>query len=180
MDPLSYFLGIEVNRNGHDTILSQRKYIHELLERAELSHSKLISYPMTTNVNHVLGDSETFNKPVKCHQVGGALRYVTLSRRDIKFAVKKVFQCMQSPTQNHWSAVTGIPRYLQGPADHGLRFMQDLGTILHAYTDSAYNSLNSFSDVNWEICIDDLQSMKGYVIYLGSNLVSWSARKQKH
>ncbi|XP_071692029.1 uncharacterized mitochondrial protein AtMg00810-like [Rutidosis leptorrhynchoides] len=53
--------------------------------------------------------------------------------------------------------------------------------LLHAYTDSAYNLLTSFSDADtdWAGCPDDRRSTRGYAIYLGSNLVSWSAQKQK-
>ncbi|KAJ9553489.1 hypothetical protein OSB04_017534 [Centaurea solstitialis] len=179
MGRLSYFLGIEVASQGHDMILSQRKYILELLQRAGLSNAKLVSSPMTTNANLALGDSATLADPVKYRQIVGALQYVTLSRPDITFAVNKVCQFMHSPTENHWTAVKHILRYLQGTADYGLRILHDSGTILHAYTDSAYNSLTGFSDADWAGCPDDRRSTGGYAIYLGSNLVSWSARKQR-
>ncbi|XP_071695972.1 uncharacterized mitochondrial protein AtMg00810-like [Rutidosis leptorrhynchoides] len=179
MGNLSYFLGIEVTRNGNDMILSQRKYIRELLESADLSNAKPVSSPMTTNAKLALGDSATFDNPVQYHQIVSALQYVTLSRPDIAFAVNKVCQYMHCPTINHCSAVKRILRYLQGTANYVLRLMHDSGTVLHAYTDSAYNSLTSFSDAGWAGCPDDRRSTGGYAIYLGSNLVSWSARKQK-
>lgn len=179
MGPLSYFLGIEVARRESDIILSQRKYINELLVRANLSHATPVPSPCTTNANLSLGDSAPFHDPVKYRQMVGALQYVTLSRPDITFAVNKVCQFMHSPTTNHWSAVKRILRYLQGTASHGLLISRSSPSVLHAYTDAAFNSLSAFSDADWAGCPDDRRSTGGYAIYLGSNLVSWSARKQK-
>jgi hypothetical protein len=38
--------------------------------------------------------------------------------------------------------------------------------------------VSAYSDADWVGCSDDRRSIGGYVVYLGSNLVSWSARKQ--
>lgn len=73
----------------------------------------------TTTANLALGDSRTFDNPVKYRQIVGAFQYVTLSRPDLTFAVNKVCWFMHSPTQNHWSAVKHILRYLLGTTKHG-------------------------------------------------------------
>ncbi|KAD5508006.1 hypothetical protein E3N88_15709 [Mikania micrantha] len=117
-----------------------------------------------------------FDNPVKYRQIVGALQYVTLPRPDLAFAVNKVCQFMPSPTQNHWSAVKCILRYLQGTSDFGLWLHHNSGSHLQAYID-AY--LQAFSDADWAGCPDDRQSTGGFAIYLGNNLISWAARKQK-
>jgi len=38
--------------------------------------------------------------------------------------------------------------------------------------------VSAFSDADWAGCVDDRKSIGGFVVFLGSNLVSWSARKQ--
>jgi hypothetical protein len=56
---------------------------------------------------------------------------------------------------------------VRGTADLGLQ-------IIHS--DSML--VSGFSDVDWPGCVDDRRSTGGFAVFLGSNLVSWSARKQ--
>lgn len=74
---------------------------------------------------------------------------------------------MHSPTEEHWQIVKRILRYLQHTSTYGLFIQQPSLTHLQA-----------FSDADWAGCMDDRKSTGGYAIYLGSNLISWSSRKQ--
>ena len=67
----------------------------------------------------------------------------------------------------HWSVVKRILRYIKGTIGIGL-------TISKA----TMNVLNAFSDVDWAGSVDDRRSTGGFAIYYGTNLISWSARKQ--
>jgi histone deacetylase 1/2 len=97
----------------------------------------------------------------------GALQYLTLTRPDISFVVNKVCQFLHKPSKNHWSAVKHILRYLQHTIEVGLRLHKSPSTLVSA-----------FSDADWAGCSDDRRSTGGFAVFLGSNLISWSARKQ--
>ncbi|GKA37313.1 uncharacterized mitochondrial protein-like protein [Tanacetum coccineum] len=150
LGPLNYFLGIEIVPHVFGILLSQKKYILELLQSDGLSNCNPVSSPMVTSSSLSLDDSTAFSNPVKYRQVVGSLQYVTISA-DIAFAVNKVYQYMHAPTENYWSAVKRILRYLYGTVKH---------------------------DVDWAGDSDDRRYTRGFAIYLGSNLISWTARKQ--
>ncbi|KAD3067125.1 hypothetical protein E3N88_35005 [Mikania micrantha] len=177
---LHYFLGIEVIRHGLDLILSQKKYIWDTLQRSGLSDCKPVNSPMSTSQVLMPDDSLLMLDPTKYRQVVGALQYATLTRPDIAFSVNKVCQFMHAPTDNHWIAVKRILRYLKGTTDLGLRIRHDSGSILHAFIDAHWtNSVQAYSDSDWAGCPVDHRSTGGFAIYLGSNLVSWIAQKQR-
>jgi hypothetical protein len=97
----------------------------------------------------------------------GALHYLTLTRPDLSFAFNKVCQYLHAPTKDHWSAVKRILRYLKSNTKIGLSICRSNSLLMSAY-----------SDADWVGCLDDRRSTGGFVVFLGSNLISWSARKQ--
>jgi histone deacetylase 1/2 len=71
------------------------------------------------------------------------------------------------PYYGTWTTVKRIIRYIMHTLDVGLRIRKSNSPLVSA-----------FSDANWAGSIDDRRSTGGFAIYFGSNLISWSARKQ--
>lgn len=53
--------------------------------------------------------------------------------------------------------------------------MSDIGLSINR---SRSKLVSAFSDVDWAGCQDDRRSTSGFVVYVGTNLISWSSRKQ--
>lgn len=97
----------------------------------------------------------------------GVLRYLTLTRPDISFTINKIYQYLHAPTSEHWIAVKRVLRYLKYTLHLGLKMSKSKSALV-----------SGFSDTDWARCVDDRRSTRGFAIFLGSNLISWSARKQ--
>nr|GEV94613.1 hypothetical protein [Tanacetum cinerariifolium] len=80
--------------------------------------------------------------------------------------------------------VKRILRYLHGTVEHGMFIRRSSGSTLQAFTNVLWKgntdtSLEAFLDVDWARDSDDRRSTGGFAIYLCSNLIFWTARKQR-
>ncbi|GKA84277.1 ribonuclease H-like domain-containing protein [Tanacetum coccineum] len=74
---------------------------------------------------------------------------------------------MHDPHDPHFHALKRILRYFRGTIDHGLQ--------LHV---SSTSQLTAFTDADWAGCPVTQRSTSGYCVFLGDNLLSWSAKRQ--
>jgi histone deacetylase 1/2 len=168
---LDYFLGIEVNHlPSGSLLLTQSKYIRDLLNRTNMLESSPVTSPMQSTCKLSKDGSAALSDPFTYRSVVGALQYATLTRPEISFAVNKVCQFMSRPLEVHWVAVKRILRYLKGTINRGL--------LLSPASTTQLPSLKAFCDADWASDPDDRRSTSGAGIYFGPNLISWWSRKQ--
>ncbi|XP_057251676.1 uncharacterized mitochondrial protein AtMg00810-like [Beta vulgaris subsp. vulgaris] len=167
MGALSYFLGIAVNRHACGLFLSQQKYATEIIERAGMSACKTSSTPVDTKPKLSSTSSAPYADPSLYRSLAGALQYLTFTRPYISYAVQQLCLYMHDPRDAHMHALKRIVRYLQGTLDHGL----------HLYP-SSISKLIAYTDADWGECPDTCRSTSSYYIFLGDNLLSWSAKRQ--
>ena len=94
---LRYFLGVEVMRSKHGILLSQRKYVLDLLSEIGKLGAKPCSSPMAPSV-HLIREGELFEDPERYRRLVGKLNYLTVTRHDIAHSVSVVSQYMSSLT----------------------------------------------------------------------------------
>ncbi|XP_023741475.3 uncharacterized mitochondrial protein AtMg00810-like [Lactuca sativa] len=163
---LSYFLGLEVSYTSAGLFLSQSKYAHDILKRANLLDSKPVGTPLATN-DVFTTNGQSFHDPTLYRSFVGALQYLTITRPDLSYAVNQASQFLHSPTDQHFQLVKRIMRYVKGTITHGLHFSCPDKSMLIGY-----------SDADWATCIETRRSTYSYSIFFGGNLISWSAKKQ--
>ncbi len=109
-------------------------------------------------------------------QVVGTLLYASLTcRPDICFITQQLAMFAHNPKLHHWLAVKDIFQYLRHTKHYSLLLrrshadvpMKDYKPKLTAYTDSDYAG-----------CRDTRRSTTGYAIFVDSNIVSWSTKRQ--
>lgn len=167
LGPLHHFLGITVHRTGSGMFLSQQQYTLDILARANMSNCHPISTPVDTRSKPSANDGKPFPDASLYRSLAGALQYLTLTRPDIAYAVHQICLFMHAPTTTHYQLVKRILRYLKGTSHYGLQFFRSSSMDLLAY-----------SDADWAGCPDTRKSTSGFCVFLGSNLISWSSKRQ--
>lgn len=127
--------------------------------------SKLARSPCTPNLRLVPTEGSVLSNPHENRSMVGSLHYLTFTRPDLSFAVHQVCQFMATPTDIHLIVAKRILKYLNGTLQFGI-FLQP-GPL----------SLSAFSDSDWAGDSFDRRSTTGYLVYLGYNPITWSAKK---
>ncbi|KAK4377058.1 hypothetical protein RND71_003354 [Anisodus tanguticus] len=164
---LSYFLGISVTRSAATMFLCQRKYAEEIVYMAKMANCKIMPTPVDSKSKLSANEGAPVSDLTLYWSLVGALQYLTFTMPDIAYDVQQVCLFMHDPRESHFAALKRIIRYVKGTLDFGL----------HLYP-SAPNKLLSHTDADWAGCSDTRHSTSDYCIFLGDNLISWSAKRQ--
>uniref|UniRef100_A0A2N9EKD3 Integrase catalytic domain-containing protein n=1 Tax=Fagus sylvatica TaxID=28930 RepID=A0A2N9EKD3_FAGSY len=163
---LHYFLGLQITRSSSSLCITQSKYAQDLLTKHNMLDCKPASSPSCPNVRLSVHDGDLLPDPHAYRSMVGALHYLTFTRPDISFAVHQVCQYMSAPTTTHLAAAKRVLRYIRGTFNHGIEFTPG---PLH---------LSVYTDADWAGDPDDRRSTSGFLVYLGNNAITWSAKKQ--
>ena len=170
LGPLDYFLGIQVKHlKDGSLLLSQSKYIQDLLVKAHMEDAKPSPTPMVSSLKLTKQGADYLEDASLYRSVVGALQYATITRPEISYCVNKVCQFMAQPQEEHWKAVKRILIYLKGTITNGLH--------IKPFSLTQPLSLVAYCDADWASDPDDRKSTLGSCIFLGGNLISWWSKK---
>jgi hypothetical protein len=132
-----------------------------------MSDCKPCSTPIDTQAKLSEDDGPPIADVTAYRSLTGALQYLTFSRPDIAYAVQQVCLHMHTPRKPHLTALKRILRYLRGTLDYSmlLRSSPTLELVVYA-------------DADWAGCPETRRSTSGYAVFLGANLVFWTAKRQ--
>ncbi|GKB64991.1 ribonuclease H-like domain-containing protein [Tanacetum coccineum] len=131
-----------------------------------MQHYNLCKTPVDTE-SKLGSNGDPVSDPTLYRSLAGALQYLTFTRPDISYAVQQICLYMHDPRDPHFSALKRILRYVRGTINHGLQ--------LHV---SSTSQLTTYTDADWASCPVTRRSTSGYCVFLGDNLLSWSAKRQ--
>lgn len=98
---LNFFLGIEVSKTTDGILLSQCRYILDILQRTKMSDAKPICTHMATSTHLSACDGDTFSDLTLYRSTVSALQYLSITRSNIAFTVNQLSQFMHNPLLPH-------------------------------------------------------------------------------
>ncbi|GKB89329.1 ribonuclease H-like domain-containing protein, partial [Tanacetum coccineum] len=127
----------------------------------------VLTWLLVTLLGHPLIHSLNWVWKVILFRIQLYIAALTFARPDLSYAVQQICLYMHDPREPHLVALKRILRYVQGTLDLGL----------HLYA-SSITSLVGYTDADWAGCPSRRMSTSGYCVFLGDNLLSWSAKRQ--
>ncbi|GMF58873.1 unnamed protein product [Phytophthora fragariaefolia] len=172
---IHYILKMEVHRNRDQRVMmiSQRKYIAELIKKYKLGECAPV---MTPQVPGLVLESETklsaeqiAAQPFDFRGIVGPLQYLVRGTRpDIANAVRELSKILSCYNRTHWDAARRVLKYLKGTSTYGL--------LLDGKTrDGTYEV---YTDASFACQSKERKSVTGYVIQMAGASVSWCSSKQ--
>ncbi|XP_038880327.1 uncharacterized mitochondrial protein AtMg00810-like [Benincasa hispida] len=164
---INFFLGIQVSQTDSGLLLTQSKYIDDLLHKLKLTSLKssptpfIVEWCFSVTRGIPMSDMFIYRSTI------GVLQYLTNTRSDIAYIVNHLSQFLQQPTDIHWQGVKRVLQYLSGT--------KDMGLLIQPSDDFA---IITFSNIDWASDINDRKSVAAYCVYLSNSLVSLSSKKQ--
>ena len=164
---LKYFLGIEVAQSGSGYLMTQQKYILDLLNETKLLQGKANSTPMETNHKLTLKKDDL---TVEIGSYQGLIRrllYLSHTRPYISYSVNFLTQFMHSLQKSHYHTALRILRYHKGTGRLGLTFRRTGKLNFEIYTNSDFSG-----------SLIDRRPTTGYCAMLGGNLIIWRSKNR--
>ena len=170
MGKLHHFLGKKIIQyeNTGEVWIGQPAYTENLLQKFEMDQAKPVGTPVDSmKLVKAAEDDKQIDQQLYQSAIGSLMYLSVGTRSDITFAVNNVAKFSERPTNQHWTAVKRIMRYLRGTVNFGL-----------LYGKQGSSTTVGFSDANWAGDLDDRKSTSGYLFQIGGCAVSWRSKKQ--
>ena len=164
----SNYLGVEIEHDGLDYFIHQRRKIEDLVTQFGLQDAKPVKIPMEAGFMNSNAESTLLSDNRKYRQAIGSLLYLAVtSRPDISSAVGILSRRVEKPTQSDWNAVKRVVSYLKSTLDIKLRL-----------SSQDEIKLNCYVDADWAGDREDRKSISGCLFRVGSSCVGWLCKKQ--
>ncbi|KAL5564966.1 hypothetical protein UlMin_028130 [Ulmus minor] len=158
---------MEVARSKEGIVISQLKYILDLLNETSMLGCKPADMPIDPNRITKRSEESVPADKGRYQRLVGKLIYLSHTRRNIAYSVSVVSQHMNNPSEDHLEAVNWILRYLKITPVHDLLFKKCENCEIEIYTDAS-----------WARELAERRSITGYCSYVWGNLVNWRSKKQ--
>uniref|UniRef100_A0A1S4CDA9 Uncharacterized mitochondrial protein AtMg00810-like n=1 Tax=Nicotiana tabacum TaxID=4097 RepID=A0A1S4CDA9_TOBAC len=142
---IHYFLGLEITKEHSGFLISQHKFIMDMLSEFHCSDVSSVVAPLDPHVKLSAELGDLLCDPSMYRRLVGKLNYLQHTRPDLSYAIQHLSQFMSAPKVPHLDVVLHVLRYLAGTSCLGLR--------LSAISDFSLQVfllwMNSESTVEW-------------------------------
>jgi Reverse transcriptase (RNA-dependent DNA polymerase) len=184
LGPVSKLLGIRITRNRRtrELWLDQEQYLVQVLKKFGMETAKYKKRGTPMRDYEKLRPRQLYEERHDVNeyqQVVGSLMYAMVhTRPDLAFALGKLSQYMQDPSESHWTYLKALLRYVRSSVGLQLRFGPRTNSTESSY-DRTKSKLTVYTDADWAGQKSDRKSTSGGVAMLYSGPIYWISKVQR-
>lgn len=172
LGPIKEFLGMKITRDGDGNFeICHSGYIKKIASIFGLENAKSVGTPLSVSYyrnqneqKECLPDNTDYQK-----LIGHLLFLAINSRPDIAASISILGRRVSSPSQDDWTQLKNVVRYLMGSVNMKLKLSDVQGEK---------KNLVGYADADFAEDRDSRKSNSGQVFFLNGGAISWSCRKQ--
>lgn len=199
-EPLSYFLGIKVDRDAESITISQTKYLQQILIKCRMDNCTPISTPLELKINtdELVRAKTTSSESKKypCRNAIGSLMYAMLcTRLHLSYAVGLLSTYQATPSKALWTLIKRVMRYIKGTLNFKLKFIKNNPYLLpvtifvkqstfgkrwlkRQLVYSNQQPLICYVDASFNTNDHEARSTSGVLLKVFGNSIIWWSRRQ--
>lgn len=159
-------LGMKVSKTPNGISLSLTHCIERMLKKFGFFECRPVNTPYDSSIPLKKNEGEPVRQHEYAQLIGSLLYIANRTRPDIAYAVGRLSRYTSNPSQEHWTALERVFKYLKGTLSYKLEY-NGFPSVIEGY-----------SDANWVTDSDNVKSTSGFVFLLGGAAVSWKSCKQ--
>lgn len=161
-----YFLGLQLIKHPQGLLVTQQKFLLDLLSEFNCQHVSPVSSPLDVHSKLFVDSGELLPDPSVYRSLIGKFNFLQHTRPDISFNVQHFSQFMSQPRVPHFDTALHVLRYLVGTSYLGLLF-----------NNSTTFDFVGFCDSDWASFSTSRRSVSGYLLLFGGCPISWKSKK---
>ena len=147
--------------------MSQEAYVENLVQRFDVVSTSNTPASPGADLGPKRDDELGGDWPVR-EAIGSLMWLSTMTRPDIRNAVRAVARYAHTPSERLWRAISKILSYLNGTKSLGITYIRGSGLELAVYADADYAEKEN-----------DRRSVSGIAVTLGGTAVSHASKTQR-
>jgi hypothetical protein len=161
----------QTDQSDDSILLTQIKYIRDLLMRHEMKKCAFVSTSMTENkLKKSFSKYKCFENQLKQFQIllSKFMHLMIQIRSDLVYSISRLAQFMSNSINDHWTALKRMLRYLNETKKLNILYKKTLGSLI----------LKTWIDFSWSENSNDSRSIHDHLLFMRSELIEWKFSKQ--
>jgi hypothetical protein len=167
---VKWYLEMKISQSEDCILLTQTKYIRDLLIRHEMKECAFVFILMTENkLKKTFSRYKCLENQLKQFQIllSELMHLMIQIRFDLAYSVSRLAQFMSNSTDDHWIALKRVLRYLNETKELSILYKKISESLI----------LKTWIDFSWRKNSNDSRSTHDHLLFM-SELIEWKSSKQ--